>query len=125
MKLWIVLEVDQFLPPKVIARPELDTAWQNVNVTHDTEISIFGPAFLPGIHRVPLKVRICPSRFTATQNFDVTHDTLINLSLTVPVVDVCLDDHDLPLNVAIVLGVPGNPLAPTVAQKVLVGQETV
>jgi hypothetical protein len=38
--------------------------------------------------------------------------------------DVCFVDHEWPSNVATVLGAPTVPLAPTAAQKVTVGHDT-
>jgi len=91
---------------------------------HDTEINPF--ANLPRLadHLVPSKVSVCPFRFTATQNDSVAHETSISRSLTVPAGRVWNVDHEWPLNVPTVLGPPGIPLAPTVAQKATVGQET-
>jgi len=63
-------------------------------------------------------------RFTATHSVGVGHDRSIRRSLRAPVEEVWNADHDLPLNVPTVLGPPGVPLAPTAAQKVIVGQET-
>jgi hypothetical protein len=60
---------------------------------------------------------------TATQNVDDAHDTPISRSSRVPVVDTCVDDHEWPLYVATVLGLPGIPLAPTAAQNDVVGHE--
>jgi hypothetical protein len=60
----------------------------------------------------------------ATQNWGVEHDTLNNRSLSVPVEVVLYVVQEWPLNVTKALGFPGIPLAPTAAQKVDVGHET-
>jgi hypothetical protein len=89
---------------------------------HDTEINPFATTPRLADHLVPSKISVCPLRFTATQNDSVAHDTSISRSLTVPAEGVWNVDQEWPLNVPIVLG-PGIPFAPTVAQKVTVGQE--
>jgi hypothetical protein len=45
------------VPLKVASSPDTDTAMQNARVTHETEISFFGPDLLPAFQLVPLNVR--------------------------------------------------------------------
>jgi hypothetical protein len=54
----------------------------------------------------------------------VTHDTSIKRSSRAPVVEVCFEVQARPLNVVMVLGLPGNPLAPTATQNLVVTHET-
>ena len=116
--------VDQFFPLKVTESPEPATAKQNDEVGQDTENNPLVSTLRLPDHLLPSKVSVCPLRFTATHSVGVGHDRSIRRSLRVPVEEVWNVDHDLPLNVPTVLGPPGAPLAPTAAQKVVVGQET-
>jgi hypothetical protein len=100
----------------VIARHQVEEG-------HDTEIIPDGPSAALD-HVWPSKTRVFPSRLTATQNSRVAHDTSRNRSLSPPVPGVCCVDHEWPSNVATVLDAPAVPLAPTAAQKVMVGHDT-
>jgi len=75
-------------------------------------------------HLWPSKIKVFPSRLTATQNRGVAQDTSRNRSVIPPAPDVGLVDHEWPSNVAMVLDAPAVPLAPTAAQKVTVGHDT-
>lgn len=58
------------------------------------------------------------------QKWGFEHETPNNRSSTDPVVVVLNFDHERPLKVISELGLPGTPLAPTAAQKVGTGHET-
>jgi hypothetical protein len=114
---------DQLVPSNTADAPESVIARQKVEEAHDTEIIPGGPSTATFDHLWPSKTKVFPSRLTATQNFRVAHDTSSNRSLSPPG-DVCWVDHDWPSNVANVLAAPAVPFAPTAAQKVTVGHET-
>jgi len=120
----MALGADQLLPCNVADTPESVIVRQNDVEGHDTEIIPRGPAPGPFDHRCPSKVRACPSRSMATQNFGVAQDTSNRRSLGSPLLESCMAVHECPWNVPMVLAAPAVPFAPTVAQKVTVGHDT-
>ena len=124
LKAGMSLGGDQLPLRNVIDSPLMVTAMQNLDAAHETEISPFGAESRLGVHLRPLNAKIWPSKFVATQNLGVEHETLNNRSLSVPVEVVLYVVQECPLNVTKALGFPAISLAPTAAQKVDVGHET-
>jgi len=115
---------DQLPPWNVVDTPVVVTAMQNLDAAHETAISDFGPLPWLAVHFFPLNAKIWPSKFEAMQNRGVVHETLSKRSLRTRVEVVLYVVQERPLNVTRALGLPGMPLAPTAAQKVDVGHET-
>ncbi len=108
---------------------------QNEEAGQETELAscIAGPG--PCVQRVPSYVSALPSRSMATQKAGVAQETSNSRSEAAAEVGVDGDagrpgwegnaaaDQDVPSKVPTVFGPPGAALAPTVAQKSVVGQD--